>query len=328
MLKGFFTNRAFPFWFFHVPIFPYYLYLSIRRRSLAFFTNTNPNIFTGGFVNSSKINAFKGIDSKWLPKQAFFTSNLIDVVENELRHKCIEYPFILKPDKGERGFGVVKVNNREELLEKLHKVTDDFIIQEFIDFPLEFGILFYQNPKTNKGDISSICYKEMPFVIGNGVDELQELIFKKYNTLDFENINNQNSKKVLDENDHFLLEYIAHRNRSCLFKDYNSIYSNQIIETFSLITSKMENFNFGRFDVKAKTIESLTTGNDLKILEVNGVNSLPIHIFDPIHSFYKCYKDLYAHWFTIFQISKRNSSLGFKPMKTNDLIKEIRKKLS
>jgi len=323
MLKKIFANKIFPFWFFHVPIFPYFLFLSLKRGSLAFFTNINPNIYTGGFTNSSKIDALKGIDSKWLPKLAYFSKNTFDIVEKELSKQKIDYPMILKPNKGERGLGVIKINNRKELIIALNKTNSDFIIQEFIDYPLEFGVLYYRNPKTDKPDISSICFKEMPFVIGNGKDELQVLIRKKYNSIEFENINSQNKNRIIGNNEQFFLEYVAHRSKNCTFKNFNHIYSKKLIETFSSITSKMENFHFGRFDIKVNKVEDLIYGNDLKILEVNGANSQPIHIFDPDYSFYKCYRDLHAHWYLIYQISKKNSSMGFNPMKTKDLIKEL-----
>ena len=323
MLKRLFTSTIFPFWFFHVPIFPYFLFLSLKRGSLAFFTNTNPNIYTGGFVNSSKIDAFKGIDSKWLPKFIYFSENTIDKVEKGLRKKKMDYPIILKPNKGERGLGVIKINDRKELITVLNKTTFDFIVQEFIDYPLEFGVLYYRNPQTNKSNISSICSKKMPFVIGNGKDELQGLIRKKYNSIKFENVNSQNINRVIGKNEQFSLEYVAHRSKNCVFKNFNYIYSKKLIDTFSTITSKMENFHFGRFDIKVNTVEDLINGNNLKILEVNGVNSQPIHIFDSDYSFYKCYRDLHTHWNMIYKISKKNSSMGFIPMKTSDLFKEL-----
>lgn len=85
----------------------------------------------------------------------------------------------------------------------------------------------------------------------------------------------------------------------------------------------MAGFHFGRFDIKVKSIENLIVGNNLKILEVNGVNSLPIHIFDPSYSTYKCYKDLHEHWRLIYTISKQNVAIGNHPIKTKDLIREI-----
>lgn len=325
MLKKLFTSSNFPFWFFHIPIFPYFLYLALKRGSLAFFTNVNPDFYAGGFVNTSKFDALKGIESKWLPKTLYFSSRSLDLVEKELAKQKMGYPLILKPNKGERGKGVLKIHNREALLKALPMINSDFIVQEFINYPLEFGVLYYKSPDTNKGEISSICLKEMPFVIGNGEDTLDKLVLEKYKSINFDNINSGNERIVLKNKEQFTLEYVAHRSKKCVFKNYNHLHSKKLIETFDIITSGMDNFHFGRFDVKVNSVEDLITGNNIKILEVNGVNSQPIHIFDPDYSFFECYRDLHTHWFLIYKISKKNSLLDFRPMKTKNLIREILK---
>lgn len=329
MLKKVFTSNLFPFWFFHVPIFPYYLYASLRRRSFSFFTNTNPNLHTGGFVNSSKIAAFKGIDSKWLPKTLYFSNNTpFSVLKKELTTHFIQFPFILKPNEGERGQGVVKITNQKELEATCNQVTTSFIVQEYIDLPLEFGILFYKCPITREEGITSICNKEVPFVIGDGKSTLLALVSKKYKGKTFENFTPSVKDQILDYEEKFSLEYIAHRNRNCVFKNFNHLNSDQLLATFKDITSEMDQFYFGRFDIKTSSMNDLLQGENIKILEVNGVNSQPIHIFDPSYSFYKCYKDLHHHWKLIYKISKQNSALGIQPVKTHSLIKELIKKYS
>jgi|TARA_B110000037_G_scaffold19271_1_gene20482 D-alanine-D-alanine ligase-like ATP-grasp enzyme len=323
MLKKLFTSSFLPFWFFHIPIFPYFLFLSLKRKSLSFFTNVNPNIYTGGFVSSSKVDAFKGIAQNYIPKFILLSENKLDKIEKELNNQKIKYPFILKPNKGERGIGVIKVNNRDELINKLNNITSDIIIQEFIDHPLEFGILYYKHPKTGEDGISSITKKEFPFVLGDGKSSLKTLVTNKYKNSNFENINCQNLNQVLNKAEHFALEYIAHRNKKCVFKNFNFLNSKKLVETFRNITSNMDSFHFGRFDVKVKSIEDLIDDNNIKILEVNGVNSQPIHIFDPSYSTYKCYKDLHEHWRLIYKISKQNVTKGYQPIKTKYLIREI-----
>lgn len=327
MLKKLFTSKLFPFWFFHVPIFPYYLYASLRRRNLAFFTNINPNWHTGGFVNSSKIDAFKGIDSKWLPKSVHVSKNTsISVLKTTLSKQNIHFPYILKPNEGERGLGVIKLTNNEELEAVLNKNSTSFIIQEFIDFPLEFGILYYRCPITQEEGITSICNKEVPFVLGDGKSTLLQLVTKKYKNKTFENLTVAMHLHILEIGEPFLLEYIAHRNRNCVFKNFNHLYSEQLLSTFKAIASKMDSFYFGRFDIKVTSIEDLLKGKNIKILEVNGANSQPIHIFDTSYSFYKCYRDLHTHWRLIHKISKQNSTLGNQPDTTRSLAKELFKK--
>ena len=329
MLKKFFSNSIFPFWFFHIPILPYFLYLSVRSRSLAFFTNVNPEIFSGGFINSSKIKVLKGVDAKYLPNSIYVSRKINpDKLQQKLIQKGITYPFILKPDKGERGLGVVKIDDYQKLIEQINTIQSKCIIQEFINYPLEFGILYYKNPLQDIGEIASITLKQIPNIIGDGKSTLRDLVIKKYGDTHFENIDVTNLDLVLEKDQFFYLEYIAHRNKRCVFKNYNHIYTKELLETFDKITSRIPNFHFGRFDVKANSIEDLISGKNLKILEINGVNSLPIHIFDPDYSFFQCYRDLHAHWRLIYKISVINTSLGFKRMKTRTLLKEIKNKYS
>ncbi len=292
--------------------------------SLAFFTNINPSFYMGGFVGSSKQDALSSVDDHYKPKTIYvdeFTS--IDLLIQQLEKRKISFPVILKPNRGERGKGVMKISSSQELNQILTSTSTDFLIQEFVDYPLEFGVLFYRIPKTNRSGISSICLKILPFVEGDGTKDVFQLIREKFSRTSFENLNDDNKHKILKKGEILNLEYISHRSRGCIFKDLNQIKSKEILKTFDGIAKQLKGFNFGRFDVKTKSRGDLIRGKDIKILEINGANSQPIHIFDPNYSFFKCYKELHAHWRLIYEISKANSKLGFAPASTQTLIKAI-----
>ena len=74
----------------------------------------------------------------------------------------------------------------------------------------------------------------------------------------------------------------------------------------------MPGFFYGRFDIKFKSWESLQTGEDFKITEVNGVNSEPTHIYEPSYSLLKAYRDIFHHMEIIYEISEMNLALGYK----------------
>lgn len=323
MLKKIFTYPGFPIWFFHLPIVPYYLYCSLRRFSLAFFTNTNPSIHTGGFVNDAKTDYIKTIDKNLIPKHIYIQQLSIEKIKEELINNNISYPLILKPNKGERGKGVIKINNENELVNILQKKPSDFILQEFINYPLEFGVLYYKFPITGEEGITSITLKEIPNIQGNGIHTIKELIEKKYGNLNFENIKNINTNSILNKQEILSLEYIAHRNRQCIFKNYNHVNCPELLTTFSNISKQIEGFYFGRYDIKANSIEDLISGKNIKILEVNGVGSQPIHIFDPEYPFIKTYLDLNHHWRLIYKISLQNQKRGYLPIPFKKLYHEI-----
>ena len=77
-------------------------------------------------------------------------------------------------------------------------------------------------------------------------------------------------------------------------------------QLFLAIAIQINGFYYGRIDLKAPSLQDFLEGKNLKILEVNGVNSEPAHIYQPGFSLWQAWKILMHHWHLIFQISKTN----------------------
>lgn len=324
MLRRIITGTGLPYWVFHIPLLPYYIYLSIRSGSLAFFTNTNPGFFLSGFVNVSKTEFLRFIRPGYLPASLYLNPPVTpETLREEVDRGGLRYPLIVKPDDGIRGKGVVRLSSSSDIADLWSGSGERVILQEFIDSPLEFGVLFYRFPISGKQGVSSVCLKEYPFISGNGTDNIETLSLTKYGHLNFENITPETSLIVPGNGEKFNLEYVAHRNRKCTFLDYNHLITPELIRTFGHISDSIEGFFFGRFDVKVDRIEDLISGHNLKVLEVNGVNGQPIHIFDPSYSLLKTYRDLYKHWHLIYRISDENTQLGVPRATTNQLLRAI-----
>lgn len=60
-----------PFSLVYLPIFGYWLWLSIKARSLFFFSASNPSIETGGLLGESKIDILNRISDEFKPKTLF-----------------------------------------------------------------------------------------------------------------------------------------------------------------------------------------------------------------------------------------------------------------
>lgn len=90
------------------------------------------------------------------------------------------------------------------------------------------------------------------------------------------------------------------------------------------ILKDFEGFNYGRFDLKVKTIEDLYEGKNIKVLELNGVNADPAHIFDPNYKLLKAYKDVAWHWKRLSDIAQYNYKLGLKYTSFRELWKRIK----
>jgi len=64
-------------------------------------------------------------------------------------------------------------------------------------------------------------------------------------------------------------------------------------------------------------------GEEFKIIEINGVNAEPTHIYDPNHTLAKAYRDIFFHMKIIYQISKQNRSLGIAPKRLKPFLTEL-----
>ena len=108
------------------------------------------------------------MDKKYLPVAVFFKKHtpFIKVVEG-IGKANLEFPIIFKPDVGERGNEVEKIDDKQMLEAYLANIDEDFIAQEYIDYEIELGILYYKFPNQDKSGITSIVKKEFLGVIGD-----------------------------------------------------------------------------------------------------------------------------------------------------------------
>ena len=63
---------------------------------------------------------------------------------------------------------------------------------------------------------------------------------------------------------------------------------------------------FGRFDIRVPTVEDFMSGQNLKVIELNGVTSEATHIYDPRLSLIDAYRVLFEQWRIAFEIAHRN----------------------
>src|SRR5690606_41400357 len=100
----------------------------------------------------------------------------IAAVKNQMLQAGLCYPVIAKPDVGERGSLVEKIDHEQALTGYLLSVREPVLIQEFIDYPIELGVLYHKKPGASGGQISSIVRKGFLQVTGDGHSTLQALI--------------------------------------------------------------------------------------------------------------------------------------------------------
>ena len=172
-----FNYEYWSWWVFYLPMAPYWLYLAARSRSLTFFTAANPGIEAGGFYGEKKKEILEKISPEYLAKTVFIEAkNDFQKTVNLLIINELTFPIIAKPNIGERGFMVTKIENFNDLENYKNAMPEDFIMQEFVSFDLEFGVLYSRLPNEKKGKVSSLTMKEFLSVTGDGILTIEQLL--------------------------------------------------------------------------------------------------------------------------------------------------------
>lgn len=325
------TNwEYYPMYIANIPTVFFWLYFGIRSRSLFFFSAVNPVIETGGVMGESKINIFNRLPIDTIPKTILISKEEkdVDVIVEKINRAHIIFPLIAKPDIGERGFLVEKIENKKALATYLKKITVDFLIQDFINYPLEVSVLYHRFPDAREGQITSICIKKTLSVTGDGVSTIEKLMEEypraRFQLERFRTNYSDLLLKVPALGKQVELEPIGNHCRGTTFLNGNQYIDKPLEKVFDKIALEMEGIHYGRFDMKCKSMELLKEGKEFKILEFNGIASEPAHIYDPAYATSQAYRDIFSHWKIIYQLSKVQRKKGIAAMSWKEAYQSVR----
>ncbi len=325
------TNWEFwPFYVLYIPVFAFWGTLILRARAVFFFSASNPSIENGGMLGESKIKILNAIPPELKPTTIYCQPDISRKhLLTTLDEHNIHYPFILKPDIGERGSFVEKIQSEKELEDYLRKIKVPFLAQDYIDYPIEMGVFYYRYPSRAKGKVSSIVLKKMLSVVGDGTKTIKELMLMnpraKLQLSSLEKVWGDQLEQVLPYGEEKELESIGNHCRGTAFLNGNDLINDQLHEVFDQISKSIPGFYFGRFDMRCRSIEDLYKGQGIKIMELNGAGSEPGHIYQPGTSIFTAYRDIFHHLNVLLKISKENHKSGVPYMTLREGIREIKK---
>ena len=251
-----------PGYIFDIPVYIYVAYLVIKARHIGFFSNINPGMMLSGFAGYSKYDDIDKFEQKYLPISILITEGKdIKYCEQEMKKNTIIYPCIAKPTLGRTGRDVKKIHNTKQLKTYLKRVHEDILIQEYINDPLEFGIFYYRIPSEQNGHITGIVEKKFMFLHGNGKTTFEQLVYHhpraKYYYHQLEKEYHKKRTSTLADGEKFQLNYIGNHCRGSVFYDVSKIITPQLETLIDNISKKVDGFYFGRYDIKAKSVEDL-----------------------------------------------------------------------
>lgn len=308
-----------PFWAFYGPLTPFFIYNILKTKAPAYFCTANPSFKFGGFINYPKHDFLKNIPSPFLPETHYLQ-------QADKNNPPLNFPFILKPNLGERGDGVELIKNSQAWINYINTNANDLIAQDYCAHPEEFGLFYVRLPKEKNGKLLSITQKKFLSVQGDGKSTLQQLILNDYRasrnkTYLFSKFENQ-LNSILPNNENLLLEPIGNHSRGTIFLDASHLKTKKLETVVDQVCTNIKGFYYGRLDVKAPSATDLQNGNFV-ILEVNGTNSEATHIYDPSYTLAKAYKEVLRHLTYQRKIAQQNNQLGHSYIKWSELALEL-----
>ena len=325
-----------PMWLFYPPVVLYIIYLGVRFRSLTLFTSANPEIEASGFVGESKFEILTGLardeaSREYVPLTGLLQGSApsrIDQAKRFMLEGSLHYPVALKPDVGERGFGVSIVRSESELSDYLLNSASDVIIQEYAPGH-EFGVFYCRYPNEPNGRIFSITRKQFPVLSGDGKHTLETLILKDKRAVclarSYFSAQKDKLLNVPQDGEMIQLIEIGTHSRGCIFLDGGELKTPALEAAIDCIAQGFKGFYFGRFDIRTPSITDFQSGTNFKIVELNGVTSEATSIYDPKNNLFAAYKVLFRQWRIAFEIGAENQRRGCAPTTLRQLFHLVRK---
>ncbi len=300
-----------PFQLIYFPIYGLWLYYALKLKSLFFFNTVNPSIKNGGFVMESKKEIYDLIPPAYCPKTILIRhTESMHSLETILRNEKLSFPVVAKPDNGLRGIAVKKIASLEGLKEYHMRVHFNYLIQAFIDLPLEIGVFYVRYPDSTAGKITGIVAKEFVSVTGDGKSTMEVLLNRnpryRMQLKAFKKEDPGIASRVLKMGEKAVVMPYGSHSRGARFTDCTHIITPELTRLVNRICLQVEGFYYGRLDIMFRSIELLEQGEDFMIVELNGAKSEPTHIYDPKHSIFFAWKVIARHITYMYEISRMN----------------------
>ncbi|VAX35794.1 hypothetical protein MNBD_PLANCTO03-1245, partial [hydrothermal vent metagenome] len=182
-------HEFWPGWIYYLPLLPWCTWLALRHRGLMSFTCANPAIpCGGGVVGESKHDILTALAPVG---EALLAAVLLEPDTPAVRFAALkaamrdgrlppDYPVVLKPDTGQRGYGVRIAHNDADAKDYLTHMHRPVIAQAYHPGPIEIGVSWVRTiPKepvnTQGDDLSNSQGNRLSHLQGGGLSSPRRL---------------------------------------------------------------------------------------------------------------------------------------------------------
>lgn len=302
------------------PIYPYWLFLSLKSRSFYFYSAANPVMENAGMEGESKSSVLNKVPAEYRPAMVVVPLSMEWMIALvKIRSAGIRFPFIVKPDVGAEGMGVKRIHHEEEFRAYVEKSPCTVIVQELIEWPHEFEVYYVRIPGEAKGRIISVVQKSFLSVTGDGQSTVEQLMEQNpVAVMQLDRFRKEYPHKlevIPVAGEVKLLEPIGNHSRGTTYLNAKRLLNEGMRDTFDEIAKRIDGFYLGRFDVRCRTEEDVISGHQMRILELNGAGAIPGHIYDPEASLFSAWSSLFQYWSLLYKVSAANHRLGIPYLK-------------
>jgi hypothetical protein len=231
----------------------------------------------------------------------------------------LNFPFILKPDVGQRGAGIKLIRSAEQAEAYLRQTSAPLVAQRYAPGPLEAGIFYYRFPHESRGRIFAITEKLFPILTGDGKSTVAELIWSdpraRFMADKYLQRFSERQDDVLSVGEELKLVEAGNHAQGSIFRDGMRLCTPGLESRMDEISQKLTGFFIGRYDIRYASEENLLAGKNFQIIELNGAASEATSIYDARNSIFAAYRTLFQQWELVFAIGAANRKRGCTPTK-------------
>lgn len=307
MLTPFFDRRKsyqtkaaefWPAWVLQSALYVQGISLGLWAGGLTWFARVNPGMAWGGMLAYSKSEAMAELPPiNKAAELAFNWPMSVEQLVKQLAESNLSWPLVLKPDQGERGRDVYRLAHLEALQQCLQPLpAGRYLVQEFLQLPYEFGVFVAKSTITQRFEVLSLTWKVPLGVAGDGVSTVKQLLAqhpraKHYPWL-LAGLPAELQNAVPTPAAWQPLHFSGNHCRGAAFMDAGSLINPALHECLHTVLSPVTGFRFGRLDVMVAQPDDLWRPEAIKVLEINGANAEPAHIYDPQLPFLKMLREV------------------------------------
>jgi membrane protein DedA with SNARE-associated domain len=329
---------------FYAPLVLNWLRLGLRHRSLTLPSAANPSILTGGMWGESKSDCLASVGAdqrRWIAPFVTLARGAAPPDDGDLASALaamsgagIAFPIVAKPDVGWHGYGVRLIEDEESLRVYLASfpASETVILQRYIAYAAEAAVLYARVPGSERGGILSLAFRYFPHVVGDGESMLRDLIrndararWKAHLHLGMDKTHGGLDAAALDRvparGEIVQIALICNQRAGGLYRDGHAFITPDLVDRFDAIARSMPEFHYGRFDVRFADTASLARGEELAVVEINGIGGEAIDVWDPNLPVAETYRRLFAQQRLLFSIGALNRARGFRPTPPGEFVR-------